>query len=156
MTGHDSIRELLSLAAAGLLTVEEERQLENHLAGCEDCARQLAIWRLLAAEAARAEAPAIPAGLAARTHQRLAAVEGARQERRWSDAILAFLVLFTWTVGALTWFVVRLIAGGPSAIANATLEGSLLWIGGSTLLAWLTAGVAAAVLTFRPRIARYL
>lgn len=156
MSEHNYVNAMLSLASAGVLSPEEERRVQGHLAECPDCRSELAIWKLVASEARRSQPCRVPPGLLERTREVLAAAEGAREERRWSDAILAFLVLFTWTMGAVTWLAVRLITGGPSAVASASLGGSLLWIGGSTLLAWLTAGIAAAVLTLRARLVRSL
>ena len=156
MSEHDSISGMLSLASAGVLSPEEERRVQNHLTECPDCRRELAIWKMVAGEVRRPEPCRVPSGLLERTREVLVASEGAREERRWSDAILAFLVLFTWTMGAVTWLAVRLVTDGPSGVASASLGGSLLWIGGSTLLAWLTAGIAAAVLTLRSRLVRSL
>jgi hypothetical protein len=151
MSEHETVSALLSLAAAGVLSPDEERRVQAHVHHCADCGRELAVWRLVAAEVSRAKTEAVPDGLLERTLQRLTHVEGLRQESRTGDAILAFLMLFSWTVGAVTWLAFRLFAGGPSALASPTLRGTLMWIAVSTLLAWLTAGAAAVVLSFRAR-----
>ena len=40
MSEHESIRELLSLAAAGVLAPDEQRRVELHAAVCDACRRQ--------------------------------------------------------------------------------------------------------------------
>ena len=43
----DSIEELLSRCVEGDLSREEERLVNEHLAGCESCRRELALYREL-------------------------------------------------------------------------------------------------------------
>jgi hypothetical protein len=74
-------------------------------------------------------------------------VRAARNEQRMSDVILAVLMLLGWTMTWVAWGFWRLMTGAP--LLEITLGSATLWIGGSTLLAWLTAGAAAVLLATR-------
>jgi anti-sigma factor RsiW len=144
MSDHSEIRELLTLAAAGELSAEEQRRIESHVAGCPECAAELDEWRLIAEAITTAPAPVPPAGLVDRTRNRVAAAAAARRERVVGDVVLGFLLLFGWTVSLAVWFIWRLMSGGP--LLEASLASVGLWLGGSTLFAWLTAGVAVVMI----------
>ena len=157
MSEHEQIRELLPLAAAGSLDADEQRRIEAHLRSCASCAAELETWRVLAGAIRRSPAPQLPANLLTRTRERLQREQATRSERRWSDAILAFLMLFGWTVSLVVWLMWRLMGGGSMVLAGVSFDSAVVWLGGTTLLAWLTAGAAAVVLALRPEgMRRYL
>jgi anti-sigma factor RsiW len=113
------------------LDAEEERRLRAHVAVCEDCAAELRSWQELAGELSAIPAPQAPSALVARTR---AGVEAAG--RRWDEAVLFFLALLAWTVGLATWAVWVAVFG---------FTGTLTYLTVSTMLVWLTAGVAAVI-----------
>lgn len=145
MSDHERISGLLPLAAAGLLDPEEERALRRHAAGCADCSAALRVWQAIGAGFAALPQPSVPRELAAATHRRLAAALSAEAARRWDEAVLACLALFGWTVGLSMWAVYRMLGGGYGALVEVGWAESLVWLTGTTVLAWLTAGVAAAL-----------
>ena len=60
--------------------------------------------------------------------------------------ITACLVLLGWTMTALAWLMWRLMTGGGIELLGVSTGSPVVWLTGSTLLAWLTAGVAAALM----------
>jgi anti-sigma factor RsiW len=148
---HEAIRELLALGAAGALDPAEERRVREHAAACQACADELRSWQALAGELAALPVPQAPPAMVARTRARVEAVLRVEADRRWDEAVLAFLALFAWTVGLATWAVWRLVTGGAAGLAVIGLTESLNYLTVSTLLAWLTAGVAAIIAGQRRR-----
>jgi len=144
---HEEIRELLPLAGAGALTAEEQCAVDQHAAGCASCAAELREWGLLTEAMADAPSPPVPEALLERTRNRVMAEAAARRERRMTDVILGFLVLFGWTITLVVWFLWRLMSGG--GLLAADLTNVATWLGGSTVLAWLTAGVTVVALAPR-------
>jgi len=156
MSDHASIRELLSLAAAGVLAPHDQRLVDEHVAACEACRLELVQWQLCARELARLPAPVAPEHLAERTRARILAERAAKAERRWDDVVLAVLALFAWTVSLVTWVVFRLFSGGMISVFQAGFLTILIWSGATTVLAWLTAAVAAVMLGSRRKAVRRL
>lgn len=152
MTEHESVRELLALAAASVLTAGEQRRVEDHARACQACARQLEAWRALSGALRRLPTPVVPAALVARTRTRVLAESAAAAERRWDDAVLVFLSLFAWTVGVATWAIVRLMNNGLLAVLDARFMQPMVWLTASSVLAWLTAGVVAVLVGHRRRM----
>jgi uncharacterized membrane protein YphA (DoxX/SURF4 family) len=89
-----------------------------------------------------------------RARTRVRAELAAAAERRWGNAVLAFLTLFAWTVALTTWAIVRLLSGGFLIALDSRFMQTLIWLTGSTVLVWLTAGVAAVLLGHNRRVAR--
>ncbi|HBY64561.1 MAG TPA: hypothetical protein DEH78_32475 [Solibacterales bacterium] len=133
---------LLELSACGLLSEDEDRGLRLHLRECAHCREELALLSALAEGLQAVPATVVPEGLAARTKARLAVERGSAEERRMSDAILVFLVLFAWTVTGLPWAV-----GQSLGMSSGLAFWLFLW----TAAGWITGGVAVAVLLFRRR-----
>ena len=154
MTEHESVREMLSLAAAGVLAPDEQRRVEQHAAVCDLCRRELELWERYARELVRLPAPVAPKNLGERTRVRLLEQRVALAERRWDDVVLAVLALFAWTVALVTWIVFRLFTGGMVAVIQAGVVTILIWSGASTLFAWLTATVVAVMLGHQRRAVR--
>lgn len=156
MSEHEAIRTLLPLAAAGALGAEEQRGLESHLRDCNLCAAELQTYQLIGQALARTPLPPLPERLLERTRARILRQEAARFERRWSDMILACLMLFGWTVTLTVWLLWRVMTGG-GGLLDFSLRSMAMWLGGTTLLAWLTAGAAAILLgPGRGLVRRYL
>lgn len=154
MSEHESARELLALAAAGVLSADEQRLVESHARTCAGCAAELAALVDMTAGLRRLPMPPAPLGLAERTRRLIQAEAAQAAERRWNDAVAVVLALFTWTLGLAFWLIVQLIRGGPAAIWNGGFLQTSLWVTASTVLAWLTAGVAAVVLGHQRRLVR--
>ena len=156
MSEHESIRELLSLAAAGVLAPEEQRRVEQHAGVCDACQRQLEMWQRYSRELVRLPAPVAPKHLAEQTRARILRERAATADRRWDDIVLAVLVLFGWTVTLVTWIVFRLFTGGLLSVVQVGFVRILMWSGASTVFAWLTAAVAAVMLGIERRATRRL
>jgi anti-sigma factor RsiW len=151
---HASIRELLSLAAAGVLDPDEQRRVEQHATVCDACRRELELWQGYSRELVRLPAPVAPKYLADRTRALVLEKRAAATERRWDDIVLAVLVLLGWTVSLVVWVVFRLFTGGMLSVMESSFVTILEWLGASTLFAWLTAAVAAVMLGSRRVVRR--
>jgi anti-sigma factor RsiW len=149
MSEHESIREMLPLAAAAALNESEQRALKQHLAACADCAAEMENWNALAIGLQRLPTPQAPALLVERTRTRVTAEMAAVAERRSSHWGIALLVLFAWTVTLGTWPIVRLFTDGLLSWLDWGFNQT--WFGLATYAAvvWVTAGVAAAMLGLR-------
>ncbi len=151
MNEHDAIRESLALAAAGALDAAEKAKLDRHLAGCAACATELDAWRELAGSLKRLPTPQAPPSLVERVRTRVErqlAVEAERRSSRW---VLAFLLLFTWTVTLVTWPIVRLLTGGVLSWLDLSFNHTWFSLAAYTAVSWVTTGVAAALLGLRRR-----
>jgi len=151
MSEHESVRELLALAASGALDIGEQRRLEEHARECPACRRELEIWSGYSQSLRRLPQPAVPAQLMERTRTRWVQEHAAAADRRWDELMLGALALFAWTVGLTFWFVARIVTGGELVIMGANLVRFGTWTAGSTVLVWLTAAVAAVALGRRRR-----
>jgi len=152
MNSHKEIRELLLLAAAGVLEAGEDRSLRDHLAQCEACTRELRLLEAVSMELRLLPAPAAPAWLAERTCQRVREALEARAESRWDEAVVLFSMLLAWTFSLTLWFLYKLFTGGSTALLSPGFTQVLSYLAASTLLAWLTAGAAVvAVGRYAPR-----
>jgi hypothetical protein len=151
MTEHESMREMLALAAAGALDAEEQRRLDQHARDCPVCRRELEAWSAYARGLRRLPQPAIPGQLAERTRARILQERAVAADRRWDDLMLAALALFAWTVGLSFWFLLRVFSSGALVIMGANLIRLGTWSAVSTVLVWLTAAAAALTLGKRRR-----
>ncbi len=151
MSEHESMRELLALAAAGALDAEEQRRLDQHAAECPLCRRELEVWSAYSAALQRLPQPALPAQLMERTRSRILQERAAVADRRWDELMLGALALFAWTVGLSFWFLMRVFTGGALVIMGANLVQLGAWSAISTVLVWLTAAAAAMMLGKRRR-----
>ena len=154
MSEHASIRELLSLAAAGVLDPDEQRRVDRHATVCDACRRELELWQGYSRELVRLPAPVAPKYLADRTRALVIEKRAAATQRRWDDIVLAVLVLLGWTVSLVAWVVFRLFTGGMLSVMESSFVTILEWLGASTLFAWLTAAVAAVMLGSRRGVRR--
>lgn len=151
MSEHESIKELLALAACGALDAPEQRHLEEHARECPECRRELEVWSAYSQGLRQLPQPPLPAQLVERTRARVWQARAATADRRWDEMMLGALALFAWTVGLTAWFVVRVFTGGALVIMGANLVRFGTWSAVSTVLVWLTAAVAALALGKRRR-----
>jgi len=77
---HQRLAELLPSYALGALEGEEQAAVEDHLADCAECARELAAWRRTAERLADATPPVAPSAVA--SERLLAAVASGAPARR--------------------------------------------------------------------------
>ena len=151
MNEHESIAEVLALAAAGALDAADQRRVDEHARECPTCRRELEIWSVYSLGLGRLPQPAVPAQLMERTRARVWQERAAVADRRWNELMLTALALFAWTVGLTFWFLFRVLTGGALVIMGANLVRLGTWSAVSTGLGWLTAAVAAIVLGKRRR-----
>ena len=82
------VRQHLSASIDGALSPEEQKAVEGHLAGCEDCSRfltlELKTKRLLRQRLSQAE---VPGGLRERIIQAISEAEAARPRSRWAPPL---------------------------------------------------------------------
>ena len=151
MTTHDEIRELLALAAAGALNSDEELELARHLRECTACTAELESWQSLAGSLRRLPTPQPPTGLIERVRAQVEWQFAAEAEQRWNHGVLAFVVLFAWTITLAGWPIFRLLTGDLFGWLSPGFGHTWLGLVGYTVMAWLTGGVAAATLAFTRR-----
>jgi anti-sigma factor RsiW len=153
MNEHAKIRELLALTAAGALEPVDAQRVEQHAADCAKCAAELEGWQKLALGLRRLPTPQPSAALVERTRilaaEQLAAEADRRSSQLWAFALLAV----SWGVTLVSWPIVRLLSSGLLGWLGVDFYQTWLGLAGYTLLAWLTAGVAAALLGQRQRAA---
>lgn len=150
MSEHDRIRELLALAAAGALDDAEATRVARHAEDCPECEAELNRWHALAGTLGRISTPQAPAALIRRTRAQLAARFAGAEDRRTNQWLLAFSVLLSWTLTLGGWMVFRVFREGMPAVLELT-GGMWTWLVGYTVVGWMTAAVAAAVLGLRYR-----
>jgi anti-sigma factor RsiW len=151
MNEHEQIREMIALAAAGVLDAEEQKRVDVHVSGCEACRGELECWAAYAQAFRSLRPPALPERLVERTRARIVAERAAAADRRSEGLLLGALAAFAWIVGVTVWFLFRLFTGGAAAVLEISINQVLIWGAGSTILVWLTAAVATLMLGSRRR-----
>jgi anti-sigma factor RsiW len=151
MSEHESIRELMALAACGALDAQEQRRLQEHARECPACRRELEVWSGYSEGLRQLPQPPLPAQLMERTRARVGQERATAADRRWDELMLGALALFAWTVGLTFWFVLRIFTGGALVVMGANLVRFGTWSAVSTVMVWLTAAVAALALGKRRR-----
>ncbi len=146
MKSCESIAGLLALSAAGLLDAAEERLVRRHAGECVDCAAALESLGGIAAALAALPAPAPPADLSLRTQALVAAELAAAADRRLGG----LLALAGAAIGSISWFALwdfyRVLTGGIATALRLEWPGLWAWLALSTLMAFVAAPVAAALL----------
>ena len=102
MHDHEEIRELLTLAAAGALSGDEQKQVEEHLRSCPGCKAEFAAWGLLTGALEQMPTPQAPMGLVERTRLRLEKQAELAAERRQQHWLFFWLTVFAWATTLLT------------------------------------------------------
>ena len=155
MTEHESVRELLALAASGVLDAEELRRVEQHVRTCEACRAGLDVWAGYTQGLRKLPQPPAPEGLLERTRARIVQEHDAASEKRRHEVYLAALAAFGWMASFALWFIVRGFAGDTLIVLGANLGSGWTWFTVSAGLSWATAGTAILVLG-RRQIRRFL
>ena len=134
MNEHNRIRDLLTMAAAGLLDPPEQRQVEEHLQQCPICSSEFNKWSEIAGALRELPIPGAPAGLVLRT-QRLLAQAAFAKQNRISRLGLALLIIFSWIVTFATFGFMQLLHAPLARWLD--VSSTALWVTylGLTLLA---------------------
>jgi len=140
MNTHENIRKLLLLAAASALDAAKTSSVENHVAGCADCRRELELLRQYARGLQSMPQPAVPEGLLQRTMARVVQEREYEAVRRKQSLTLGLLGAFSWAMGIVFWLLARVFVAG---------FGFGAWSAVSGILAWTTVGAAAVALRKR-------
>jgi hypothetical protein len=157
MNEHESIRELLLLAAAGALDGPGElRRVTEHAATCEVCRRELQVWSVYTEGLGRLPQPLLPAGLMERTRARIVEQRAAAARRRENALLLGALSLFGWISTLAFWTLARVFTGGVWNLFGVNLVSALTWSLLSTVVVWITAGASAVMLGDRREVRRVL
>jgi anti-sigma factor RsiW len=156
MNEHESVRAMLALAAAGALSPQQHRRMEQHAQGCEICRRDLETWAAYTQGLRKLPQPTVPEGLAQRTQARIVEQRLEAVERRRKELFLAALAVFGWAAGWAFWTMMRAITGGSLYVFGANLVSGLTWSLISTVLVWMTAATAALMLRRSREMRRFL
>jgi hypothetical protein len=154
LSGHETIRAMLPLAAAGVLGRNELATVEEHAAACPECKRELDALRLYSRSLQALPQPKVPEGLLQRTQARVLQERDLVAGRRRQSLTLGMLTAFSWILGIVFWTLVRMIAGGAWKILGTNLADPVMWFWVSALFGWTTAGVAVVILGRRNELAR--
>jgi hypothetical protein len=156
MSEHDKIRVLLALAAAGALTTAEEKQVVEHVRSCVDCSNELEDWRSIATDLCRLPTPQPASRLVQVTLARTEAKLAEQAEHDWNRQVMIFVVPLAWLLAVASWPVFHFVSGHIGSLLGLQFGRSWISFAAFTALAWLAAGVAAAMLAVRQRGERRL
>jgi len=146
MSEHAEIRDLLTLAAAGALSADEQRRVQEHLRGCVDCKAEFDAWRQLTGALRDLPTPPAPAGLVERTRRQLVHQAATRRAYRWNHLMIGGLILFAWALTLLSWPVLRLLGDGLVRWLDIPFRNfTLVWVV-YAVVSWVATGVVAAFL----------
>ena len=154
MSEHNTIRDLLALAAADALSIEEQRRVEQHLAQCAACTAELDAWRGMAEGLKRLPTPQPSPNLVERVRVSLERRLAADAERRVNYRLMAFLVLFAWTVTLAGWPIARLLSQGLLGWIDPQFRSTWILLVGYTMITWVTGGIAGLAIALRHRSRR--
>jgi len=156
MSDHEEIRRLLALAAAGALDAAEEQRVLDHSRSCDECAKELESWQLVAAGLRRLPTPQPSAALIQRTRALAEARLEEEAEARWQRSVMVFVVTFAWVLTIVSWPLVRLVSGGLLDLLDPHLNQSWISFVCLATLVWLTGGTATVLLALNQRRERRL
>ncbi len=156
MSEHERMRDLMGLASAGALEMNEERELMTHVAGCADCAAELDRWRELGSAMRRLPTPQAPARMVERTRAAMMALALGRIEQRASRRAMAWLILLAWTTTLASWPILRMVSSGAASWLDVSFVHTWYVLIAWTLVSWIAAMGAAVVLGLRHRQERGL
>lgn len=130
---HNEIRELLTLAAAGALDAQEQKQVEAHLQSCAECRAEFTLWSRLTGALEELPTPQAPMGLVERTRLKLEKQAELAAERRRQHWLFFWLTAFAWVSTLVTWPLFQLVGGR---------------VGDFIDLSWTHVGVTGAWITY--------
>lgn len=145
MHEHDEIRDRLTLAAAGVLSAGEQKQLEEHLSHCASCQAEFAGWSLLVGALEKITIPQAPLGLVERTRRALEKQTARNAEHRRQRWLFFWLTTFAWATTLLTWSLFHFFAGWAGEFLDLSwthLSVNGAWVGYMFLIGTIGAFVA--------------
>ncbi len=148
---HNTIRGLLSLAAAGALDPGEQRRTEEHLASCAECSREFQMWSEIAGGLADLPTLQAPAGLVVRTRASLEAAKVRKADLWHNQLLLAGLILFGWIVTLASVPLLHMAGNGLADWLDLSASRIGVWVNWYLVLAWFTSGIAAGLLGLHSR-----
>lgn len=154
MSTHESIRNLLPLAAAGALSPQELLEIQVHTRSCESCRHELDSWSVFAVGLQRMPQPVAPADLIARTQARILRERELARSARWNGLTLGGLGVFSWIASIAFWLVVREATGGRLLVYGTNLVSAGPWFFVSFAVASITAAATAFLVGNRGEIGR--
>ena len=146
MSTHEVNKARLALAVAGALSPEELRQVEQHARECEACRRELEVWGVYTRGLGQLPQPALPLGLVARTQARVLRERAEAGDRRRSSLMFGALAVFSLAITFAVWWVARVLTGGVLEVFGMNLVSAGPWFLVFSMVAWITAAVAAVTL----------
>jgi anti-sigma factor RsiW len=143
---HDKLRDQLSLAAAGALPTDEEQRILQHAESCDECAAELAGWRMLTAGLRRLPTPQ-PSGEIVQRALTLATLRLREEaEYRSNRRVMAFLLVFAWILTLASWPVFHMLTSGVLLRIDPRFNQTWLAFAALSCFLWATGGVAAVLL----------
>jgi anti-sigma factor RsiW len=146
MKSCEAIAALLPLSAADLLEAAEERMVRRHVRECAACAARLESLGGIAAALSSLPAPAPPIDLSLRTQALVAAELTAAADRRQGGLLALAGVALGWISWFALWDFYRVLTGGIATVLRPEWPGPWAWLALSTLMGFVAAPVAAALL----------
>lgn len=148
---HAAIRDLLTLAAAGVLDAGEQRRVEQHLRECAACRADFQAWNRLTGALETLPTPQAPQGLVERTRLQLEHGAVLTAERRQSRSLLVWVNVLAWASMLMTWPLFRLLGGKLAGFLDLSSQSvTEVWIG-YIVVSWMVTVVAAGLLGQRHR-----
>jgi len=151
MNEHETVRDLLGLAAAGVLDPNEQLRVERHVRECNACREEMDAWKVYASGLHQMPQPPVAAFLAERTQIRVLREREIRTQRRHNILVLASLSLLGWSWSLALWLLLRLLMGGAMVVMQTHVLRPDIWALTGTLLVWASAAIGAALLAKRRR-----
>ena len=143
---HDTMRELLPLAAAGALEPDEDLLLARHRETCDECSAELERWGALTGGLRRLPTPQPRAVVVERARAQAVARLAEEIEHRWQRIVISALVLYAWILTLVTWPLFRLMTAGLLTRLDPSFNQSWFPFAAFTILVWATGRVAAVLL----------
>jgi anti-sigma factor RsiW len=144
MNEHKKVHDLLPMAAARCLDAAEQQRVEQHLTRCEICRSELDLWMRLVGALKLLPMPMAPEKLVRKTRRLISIGAAVRDEHLRSALVPAFLILLSWIMTGLNWFLLKLFDIPLAEWLD--VSSTTIWIafmGGSWLAAALAAGMLA-------------
>ena len=151
MNQHDETRDRLTLAAAGALDAEEQRQVEEHLRQCAVCRAELESWQRLTGALEALPTPQAPLGLVERTRRRLETQVLVQAERKRKRTLLLWLTVLGWASTLFTWPLFQFFGPRLGDVLDVSSRGlNQVWFA-YIVVSWMISAVAAGLLGQRHR-----
>jgi len=156
MNTHESIRNMLPLAASGALGQQEQLQVDAHVRVCDICRRELNAWSVYASGLRQLPQPTIPTDLVARTQARILREQEVAAGSRWNGVTLCGLGIFSWVASVAFWLLVRELSDGMLIVLGTNLVNAGPWFFVSFAVALITSAATAFLVGNRGEAGRVL